>query len=109
MENGNYLVRVAAAAGSKYRLIVNNGGMKLWDVDGQKFIQPVNASSIGSVYIVEGKLKAIRSKWDLHYYVGGKLKETIVRNVDFSVIEWTRKNCSTTHKEGMMIPVKHIE
>ena len=81
--------------------------MQLLEPSTGKFIRPVDKEQIGRAYIVEKELKSVPSKWDLEYWIGGKCKEKVVSNVDFGVIDWARKNCRATHREGMLIPVRH--
>ena len=78
-------------------------------MDGNKLIKPIDKSLIGSIYVVEKKLRSVASKWDLEYWIGGRCKEIVVSNVDFGVIKWTRQHCKTTHAAGMLIPVRHKE
>lgn len=102
----SYLVRMSGVQGGNYRLNVTKQGMYLFEPSTGKLIKPIDSEQIGRAYVVERELKSVTSKWNLEYWIRGKCKEVLVRNVDFGVIAWTRNQCKNTHKEGMMIPVR---
>jgi len=89
-------------------LIAHNGVTTLYDVTNGKRIRPIPEEKIGTVYTIEAKLKSENSKWTLQYWMNGRLQETIVEGVSYPLALSRKNQCSSTHKNGCLLVVKHV-
>jgi len=104
MRNGHYLIR-HNLLGTEYNLEVYKGRHSLFLKE--SFLRNINADSIKKLYTVIKTFPPKSTKYDVAWWVDGKVKEIIPTNSSYSICLWMIKNFrQTTHRYGLLRPIK---
>lgn len=110
MQNGTYKV-THKQLNTEYRLVAYNGSLRLYTLAGAgkplQFLRSLQESILNEFYTIGDMLPGDQNNYDLSWIVNGTEKERIRLGGKYSLAIYMKAKLRlTTHKTGLLIPVR---